>query len=204
MEIYRKKNLSNRLIQSLILFLFISALLFFLDFGLFSVSFVFGGLLIITTIIKQKSLLKIVGPMWFLLLFLIFSLFSLLFSEIPTEFSHIKIYIQTIYWFILSVIVFNFYLLLDKSKISKYIFYSSILLLALYVLGLKVGSQNGIAFTVVIYGPLGYYFLKNIRVKLFFVVILLSLMLLNGSRSGALIMFIQSILIFFSFLPITC
>jgi O-antigen ligase len=139
--------------------------------------------------------------MWFLFVFLIVAFLSILLSELNfTEEQAIK-YLQTVYWFFLAVIVYNLYPFIEKERLSKYIFFSVLLLLVLYIVGLKVGSQNGVAFVVIVFAPLGFFFLKKLWIKAGFTVILVFLMLLNGSRTGALISSIQSILIILLSLP---
>lgn len=187
--------------QTLIMLLFVSATLIFLDLGVFSASFIFGASLILITLSRKPALLKPKGMMWFLFAFLLIALLSLVFSELPLTFGHFKLYIQTVYWFLLAVIVFNLYPFINKRILSKYVLFSVFLLLLLYVLGLKVGSQNAVAFTVIILAPLAYYYIKNFWIKVVFASLLVFLMLLNGSRSGAIISFVQSGLIILLTLP---
>ena len=187
--------------QTLTILLFVSATLIFLDLGIFSVSFIFGAALILITLSRKPALLKPKGLMWLLFAFLVIALLSLFFSELPLTSGHFKLYIQTVYWFLLAVIVFNLYPFINKRILSKYVLFSVFLLLLLYVLGLKVGSQNAVAFTVIILAPLGYYYIKNFWFKMFFASLLVFLMLLNGSRSGAIISFVQSGLIILLTLP---
>lgn len=188
--------------HSLILLLFVSATLIFLDLGVFSLSFIFGVSLIFICMAKTPWLLKPTGAMWFLFAFLGIALLSLLFAETPITGGDIKTYIQTIYWFLLATVVYNFYPLINKQKLSKYVFYSVLLLLTLYVLDFRKGmTQNSVAFSVIIIAPLGFYFLKRLWVKIAFAALLVFLILLNGSRSGAAISFGQSALLILFSLP---
>ena len=181
--------------QTLIMLLFVSATLIFLDLGVFSASFIFGASLILITLSRKPALLKPKGMMWFLFAFLVIALLSLVFSELSLVFGHLKLYIQTVYWFLLSVIIFNLYPLINKRILSKYILFSVLMLLLLYVSGFKVGAQNSVAFTIIILAPLSYYCIKNFWFKAVFASLLVFLMLLNGLRSGAIISFVQSGLI---------
>ncbi len=200
-QIHRRILNIIRVQNILILLIFVSATLIFLDLVLFSVSFVFGITLIGYTLTYTPSVLKPRGLMWFLFVFLIVAFLSILLSELNfTEEQAIK-YLQTVYWFFLAVIVYNLYPFIEKERLSKYIFFSVLLLLVLYIVGLKVGSQNGVAFVVIVFAPLGFFFLKKLWIKAGFTVILVFLMLLNGSRTGALISSIQSILIILLSLP---
>ncbi len=188
--------------HTLIMLLFVSATLIFLDLGVFSASFIFGAMLIVLTLLHRPALLKPRGIMWLLFAFLPVALLSWLFSEIELTGREIRLYIQTIYWFLLAVIVYNLYPLLDKQKLSKYILFSTLLLLGLYVSGFRVGlSQNAVAFTVIILAPMSFFFLKQLWLKIIFAGILVFLILLNGSRSGAIISFGQSLLIILFSLP---
>ncbi len=187
--------------QTLIVLLFVSATLIFLDLGLFSASFIFGVGLILITLSRKPALVKPKGLMWLLFAFLVIALLSLIFSELPLTSGHFKLYIQTVYWFLLSVIIFNLYPLINKRILSKYILFSVLMLLLLYVSGFKVGAQNSVAFTIIIIAPLSFFFLRNIWLKILFAGILVFLILLNGSRSGAIISFGQSLLIILFSLP---
>lgn len=194
------KSPTFRYQHTLILLLFVSATLIFLDLGVFSLSFIFGASLIFICLAKTPWLLKPTGSMWFLFTFLGIALLSLLFAETPITGGDIKIYIQSIYWFLLATVVYNFYPLINKQKLSKYVFWSVLILLTLFVIGFRKGmSQNAVAFSVIIIAPLGFYFLKRLWVKIAFAALLVFLILLNGSRSGAAISFGQSaLLILFS------
>lgn len=177
--------------QNLIILLFVSGALIFLDLGLFSASFLVGAALIFYTLVKSPSALRARGNMWLLFFFLFIALLSLLNSEIAISLKHLKIYLQTVYWFLLSVIIYNLYPYLDKLKLSKFILFSVLFLLVLYVTGFQVGSQNGVAYTGIILAPLGYFYIKKLSYKIFFSALILFLMILNGSRTGAVIAFLQ-------------
>lgn len=206
--LHRNKRLSSfinsptfRYQHMLIMLLFVSATLIFLDLGLFSASFIFGTGLIFITMLGKPILLKPQGSMRFLFAFLLLALVSLFFAEGAIGFRELKLYIQTIYWFLLAVIVHNLYPLLDKQKLSKYILFSTFLLLMLYVSGFRSGlTQNSVAFSVIILAPMSFFYLKKTWIKIGFAGLLVFLILLGGSRSGAIISFVQCVLIIlFSF-----
>ena len=90
---------------------------------------------------------------------------------------------------------------ISKKKLSKGVFFTILLLMILYVLGFSVGTQNSIAFTAIIFSPLGFYYLKSFSYKLIFAFVIIYLLLLNGSRSGAIISIVQAILVLFSSVP---
>lgn len=195
-------NKIGKLQQSLILLLFVSALLIFLDLGLFSFSFLIGLFLITLTLNKTPSLTQPKGLMWYLFAFLIAAAVSILFSEISIKFIQIKFYIQTIYWFLLAVIVSNIYPFINKRSLSKYVLGATILLLILYVVGFRKNMpQNFVAFSAIISAPLGYYYLNKNWQKILLAIILFFLLLLNGSRTGALVCLLQAILILLLTIP---
>jgi len=199
----KKHNRIPKIEHSLILLLFISALLIFLDLGLFSASFFFGSFLIINFYHRTSSIPVPSGVMWYLFVFIVIALASIIFSGINITFYHFKIYIQTVYWLLLAVIVYNAYPVINKKSLSKYILFSTLLLLILYVIGFRSGmSQNSVSFSVIILAPLGYFYLNRPWKKFTFAVLLIFLMLLNGSRTGAIISFIQSGFILLFSVPI--
>lgn len=196
------KSPTFQYLHILIILLFVSATLIFLDLGLFSASFIFGATLVVFTLMRRPALLKPRGIMWMLFVFLIVALLSWVFPEIELSGREIRLYIQTIYWFLLAVIINNLYPFLNKLKLSKYILFSTILLLVIYVSGFRMGlRQNAVAFTVIILAPLSFFFLRKLWLKILFAGILVFLILLNGSRSGAIISFGQSLLIILFSLP---
>jgi O-antigen ligase len=93
------------------------------------------------------------------------------------------------------------YAKISKKTLSKGVFFTVLLLMILYVSGFSVGTQNSIAFTAIIFSPLGFYYLKSVTYKLIFSLVIVYLLLLNGSRSGAIISIVQAILVFFSAVP---
>ncbi len=126
---------------------------------------------------------------------------SLVFSELPLSSSHIRISIQVIYWLLLAAVIYNMYDRIPKETLSKGVFFTVLLLMLMYVAGFNVGTQNSIAFTAIIFSPLGFYYLKSFEYKLVFSVVIVYLLLLNGSRSGAIISIVQAVLILFSAVP---
>lgn len=193
--------ISDKFLVNFILCLFVSSALVFLEFSLFSVSFLFGSVIVFSVVLQRQNVLKINGFLY-VLLFFVFAIFlSLLFSELPLGSTHFRISFQVIYWLLLSVIVFNMYDRIPKKTLSKGVFFTVLLLMILYVSGFSVGTQNSIAFTAIIFSPLGFYYLKSFTFKLIFSLVIVYLLLQNGSRSGAIISIIQAILVLFSAVP---
>lgn len=186
----------------MLIMVFVSSILIFLDIGFFSVSFVFGILLILVSLKSNLRLLLPKGVIWFLVGFLVVAFLSILFSEINLSFRTGKVYIQTIYWFFLAAIVYNSYQFLNKRVLSKFVLFSSFILLWLYVIGFRYGmTQNSVAFSVIVFSPLGYYYLKGVWTKLGFGFLVIVLILFNGSRTGAIISTIQFGLILLFVVP---
>jgi len=189
--------------QNLIILLFVSAILIFLDLGIFSISFIFGILLIGYSSNRAPLLLKPSGIMWFLFAFLGIALISMLLADLSITAKEVKKYIQTIYWFLLAVIVYKAYPAINKNNLSKYLLFSIVLLLLLFFVGFRIGmSQNAVAFSVIICAPLSYFYLHKLWQKTILASLLIFLMLLNGSRSGAIISFIQSVMIISFSIPV--
>jgi len=101
---------------------------------------------------------------------------------------------------LLAILFYNSYVYFDKDKLSRIVFVS--LLCAMFVdTAISQMAQNHIAFNVIIMGPLGYYFLKKYPVRIFYGLSLVILMILNGSRTGAILSILQFILFLALFSP---
>lgn len=188
-------RIDNKIISNLIILLFISSALIFLEFSGLSSSLLFGSFLLFSSILQRQSLLKIKGFIIYLLLFVFSVLLSLVYSEIPLSYGHFKLSVQLIYWFILALIVYNSYEFVSKELISRFLFFIVFIVMALYAMGYKVGTQNSIAYTAIIFAPLGFFYIKRLSFRVVFGIVLVYLLLLNGSRTGAIISVIQCLFI---------
>lgn len=186
--------------QVFIMWLFALATIPIFDFGTISLSFVFGAALIITSLKDYRFFIVPRGLTSFLLLFVVVALIGLAITEVPATKTTPVRALQLVYWFLLAVFVYNTYEHLDKILLSKVVFIAAILFVSLDLI-FNFNSQNGIAFTVIIMGPLGYFFPKKYFHKLIYVLLLMFLMLLNGSRTGAVLVFVQTILFLLLFTP---
>lgn len=184
----------------LLMALFALATLAIFDLGTISFSFVFGAALIILSLNDYRFFFVLRGLTNLLLLFVVVALVGLVVSEVPASKTTPVRAAQLVYWFLLAVFVFNTYDYIDKILLSKLVFVSALLFIALDITFMDI-SQNAVAFTVIIMGPLGYYFLKKYSYKLYYALLLMFLMLLNGSRTGAVLAFVQTVLFFFLFTP---
>lgn len=186
--------------QMLLLLLFALATLVIFDLGTISLSFVFGAILIVSSLKDYRFFFLPRGLTRFLLLFVAIALSSLVISEVPaTETTPVRS-VQLVYWFFLAVFVYNSYDFIDKLLLSKVVFFTALLFITLDVTFLSI-SQNAVAFTVIIMGPLGYLYLKRYSYRMIYALLLMFLMLLNGSRAGTVLSFVQTILFFFLFTP---
>jgi O-antigen ligase len=184
----------------LLLALFALATMAIFDLGTISLSFVFGAILIVFSLRDYRFFFVPRGLTWFLFVFVTVALFGLVITEVPADKTTLVRAAQLVYWFLLAVFVYNTYDYLDKILLSKVVLLAALLFIVLDVTLMTI-NQNSVAFTVVIMGPLGYYFLKRYSYKLIYALLLLFLMLLNGSRTGAILAFVQTILFFFLFTP---
>jgi len=181
--------------------LFALATLAIFDIGSVSASFVFGAVLILLSLKDFNFYFKPRGLTRLLLLFVVVALIGLVFTEVPaTKTTPIRV-LQLIYWFLLTVFVYNTYEYIDKILLSKVVFFAALLFITLDVTFMDI-SQNAVAFTVIIMGPLGYYFLKKYLFKVAYAILLVLLILFNGSRTGAILAFLQTVLFFFLFTPV--
>lgn len=197
---YRTKNIDK--IQSLLLMvIFACSILIFLDVGLFSVSFIFGSSLILYSFGKSIRFLKPRGFMWFLVSYVIIAYISLMLTDVAFTWKHLQRCIQLSYWLMLAMFVYNVYPIIDKKMLSKVVGISVIILILLDVTAMPM-SQNGVAFSCIILGPIGYYGIRRYWVKVLYSILLLFLMILNGSRTGFVLCFCESILFFLFFTPL--
>ncbi len=184
----------------LICLIFIFSILTFFNIGAISTSFIFGIMLIILSLSYFKFYFIPRGLSILLLTFIIISLIGLLLSGSPLELQHFKRVIQVLYWFLLAVYIFNSYDYLDKKQLSKVIFIA--ILVYLFInLRYKLVLRNEVAFTVIIMGPMGLFFLPKYIYRLCYSMVLLILMFVLGSRTGAIICLGQMILFLILFTP---
>ena len=185
----------------LLMALFALATLAIFDIGSVSASFVFGAVLILLSLKDFNFYFKPRGLTRLLLLFIVVALIGLVFSEVQATNTTLVRALQLIYWFFLATFVYNTYEYIDKILLSKVVFFSALLFIILDVTFIDM-SRNSVAFTVIIMGPLGYYFLKKYLFKLTYAILLVLLILFNGSRTGAILAFLQTVLFFFLFTPV--
>lgn len=184
----------------LVSLIFIFSILTFFNLGTISTSFVFGLILILLSLSYFKFYFIPRGLSLLLLAFVIIAFSSLLLSEGSLESQHFRRVIQLLYWFLLSIFIFNSYEFLDKNQLSKVVFIA--ILVYLFInLRYKLILRNEVAFTVIIMGPLGLSFLPKYIYRLCYSLFLLLLMLVLGSRTGAIICLGQMILFLILFTP---
>lgn len=107
-------------------------------------------------------------------------------------FSAFKINIQLLYWISALAYFKHWYPLVNLEKSIKYAVLGLIVMLVGYFF-LGIGSQNGVSFNVVCFSGLWFLYFKD-RNKVFLLVscvLLCYVMILNESRSGAILVFLQ-------------
>lgn len=154
---------------------------------------------------NKKKIFRLRGPIDYLVpIFFFILILSMIYAEETyrprSEFIDFKLGVQMIYWTVLALFLktwahkFNFY------QTSKYLFFGlSIVIIAYFTLGAI--TQNSFAYTLVLSVPMLLYYVFR-RFSLITIIIIISLLLIvasaNGSRTGAVIVFVQLILYFIS------
>lgn len=185
----------------LLMAIFACTILIFLDVGFFSVSFIFGTILIFYSFGKDMSWFKPHGLMLWLTAYVIIAYISLVFTDVSFTGKHLQRCIQLLYWLMLAVFVYNAYPVINKFVLSRIVGISVVILILIDVTIMPM-TQNGVAFSCVILGPIGYYGLKRYWVKVIYALLLLVLMIFNGSRTGFVLCFCESVLFFLFFTPV--
>lgn len=183
--------------EYLIIALFVTSILIFLDLGAVSASMPVGGLLLLYEAAYHPYRFKLNIYTKMLLVFILLGFISTIISPLPATMSSFYFALQTIYWYLLVVVVSNVYPFIDQNKLSSTMAISSAILGLLYIATPIPMSQNGVAFSLVVMAPLGYYGCKTKPIKALYCLGMLVGMSLNESRSGLLILFAEFVIIYF-------
>lgn len=167
--------------------------------GPVSLSFFAGLLLVGIVYVSFPQYAIIRKDMRLLMLFSTLSLLSLIFSPVSIDGTTIFTGLQIVYWFLLANIFSN----MCKVVESK-IFLQSILLtifiigMAFIVLSKKNDffTENGASCIVVTIWPLGLFLVKN-ELKAIYILIIILILYLIGSRTGIILVLLQLICFFF-------
>ena len=181
----------NGVEQSLLTLLFATSTLIFVKLGAVSLSFPFGLLLLLYVAITTLGKLKVTSKSKWLLYFILVGIISSTTSSFGVDYATVYFWIQLFYWLFLSTYVSNVYTKVNWTIISRVLAVCTILIGILFLLVVPGLTQNGVSFLMVLAGPLGLYGIKKRILKIGYVFLLLALILLNTSRSGAIILFIQ-------------
>lgn len=165
--------------------LFISALLIFLNLGFVSISFPIGIYALIRFNRRLSSSFWSKNICWLTALFFV-GIISCILSPVPFSFKTIYFLIQFGYWLCLARMIGELYPYLDLKQISKCIGWSCLTLGITYI-SLKLGSQNAVAFILVVLGPIGIYGFNG-QTKMYYGLAIALMMLFNDSRSGLAIL----------------
>ncbi len=185
---------------TLLLGLFALATVIIFDIGSISLSFIFGSMLILISLRDYRFFFIPRGLSKFLMAFVCIAFISLTVTDVPPNRATPVRSIQLIYWLLLALYVDNSYEYIKKEILSRVVLISTLIFIILDISILSM-SQNGVAFTIIIMGPLGYFCLQKYYQKCLYAVALLFLILLNGSRSAAVISVVQTVIAFILFTP---
>ena len=184
----------------LLMILFALATLIIFDIGTVSLSFIFGALLIVGSLENFRFYFIPKGLGWFLAIYVAIALVSIVLSEVPAIRTTPVRAVQLIYWLLLALFVCNSYDSINKNLLSQVILVSVLTFLIFDVTFLDT-SPNAVAFTAIILGPIGYYTLRKYYLKIIYAVVLIFLILLNGSRTGSVLIVLQTIIMLVLFTP---
>jgi O-antigen ligase len=200
--------------------------------GLFAFFLAFPSIYILGSSITFYIFLIIiarVGPFWLgniykKKLFVGF-VFSIIISSIfapyiemtrhPGIFYVFKLFVQYIYWILITLFVIKFYDKINFYHVGKYFFYGTICsIIGFYFIDLKFDflinfksnlARNSFLFNILCCGPIIFYYLVkrySLRFAFLFLILLVFACLFSQGRSGSIIIFIQSLFILILFYPL--
>lgn len=168
--------------------------------------FIFLFLIYFITVKNNIKLFKIdsLSDM-IIIFFFIFIFLSFIFQEEPdtdkNPFSNLKLVIQYLYWLILALYIKTWISKYDFYSISKY-FFIGILFMIFYYYTLQkiyfVYPQNFFTFILVITYPLAFYYMNkkfSLVNLVFFSFIIFLAALMSQSRTGAVLVFLEMVLL---------
>ncbi len=179
----------NKLINLLI----ITSILIFIQIGPVSISFPIGVFFLYKLRRRVKFAIWNSHIRWLSLLFVV-GVFSTIFSPLPIQGRNFYFLLQLVYWLLLATFVGQLYLYIDKNSFSKSIVLGCLILGAVNLLG-GLGTQNSVAFILVVIAPIGICAFKTNIAKLFYAFLIFVMMLFNESRSGLAILSIELLVI---------
>ena len=177
----------------LINLLFLSAMLVFINLGPVSISFPIGVFALLFFSRRFRLRLFSGSIVWLTIMFAT-GVLSCMISEIPFE-QDIYFLIQFFYWLLLTAMIGQMYPYIDKNALCKTIATGS-LILGFVFLFLRLGSQNSVAFCLVVFSPLGIFGLKKRLFRVFYALLIIFIMFFNESRSGMAILSVEMLFIF--------
>lgn len=179
--------------NNIICLLFFASIMVFANIGGVSCSLPIGAYALLKFYFKPKPSLFSKHIKWLSYLFLV-GVISSIFSSVSFQFRNAYFLAQFLYWLLLARAIGALYPVIDKKQMSWTIVLGCSILGACNLL-LGLGTQNSVAFILVVLGPLGMYGLNNRRWQLFYGILLWGLMLFNESRSGLAILTVELLFI---------
>lgn len=192
----------NKIEEYLVIALFVTSMLIFLNLGNMSISMPIGGFLLLYEAVYYPYRFKLNIYTKVLLVFVLLGFISTIISPLPATMPSFYFALQTIYWYLLVVVVSNIYCVMNLYVFSRTMAISSLILGLLYIATPIPMSQNSIAFSLVVMTPLGYFGCNRNFIKVIYCLMMLVFMSLNESRSGLLILFAEFVTLYFLYSPI--
>lgn len=172
--------------------LFVCAIMIFLNLGFVSISFPMGIYALYRFNSRLSSSFWNKNICWLTCLFII-GIISCILSPVPFSFKTFYFLFQFGYWLCLARMIGELYPVLDKKQISKCIGWSCLILGAVYIF-LRLGTQNAVAFILVVLGPIGINGFEG-KKKLYYGLTISMMMLFNDSRSGLAILLAEMLFV---------
>lgn len=172
--------------NNIICLLFLASIMVFINMGGVSCSLPIGFYALWRFRTFPKPSLYSQHLIWLTLLYII-GIISSVFSPVSFGFRSLYFLFQFIYWLLLTRLIGSLYPVLDKRRLSRTIALGCVILGACN-LGIGAGTQNSVAFILVIFGPLGLYGLPNIKLQILYGLGIWGIMFFNESRSGLAIL----------------
>ncbi len=180
----------------LINILFLTSILVFINIGPVSVSFPIG-LMVLVYFSRRIHFKLFRKPVLWLTLLVLTGYISSILSDIPFV-NNLYFLIQLFYWLLLTCTIGQLYPYIDKKMLGKTIVVGTIILGTVNFL-LGWGTQNSVAFTLVIFTPLGLYGIGKKALTFLYAFLMLFFMFFNESRSGFFILTFEMLFLFFQY-----
>lgn len=194
-------NANNKQLMLLIVAIFFfTANLPIFKIGPLSLSFFLGVLLILIVVFYYPRLIKRNYVTNILLAFVVFSLISELAAPISIDGKTFFTCFQIIYWYIIAIIFSNINIIVESKLIIRTILIVLLIIGTLFILfpdedGLL--SENESSFIVIVLWPIVMSYWKNKYSRMLYVLLVVFLLYMIGSRTGILVVLLQLLLSYY-------